>query len=56
MRCQGTADRSIQSWPGGHATNLEEAIEFTEAENVDYMVQKFPLAKASDAFGDFPRK
>lgn len=41
---------SIQSWPSGHATDSEEAIEFTEIKNVDCMVEKFPLAKANDAF------
>ena len=41
---------SVQSWPSGHATDSEEAIEFTEVKNVDCMVEKFPLAKANDAF------
>lgn len=41
---------SIQSWPSGHATDSEEAIEFTELENINCMVEKFPLARANDAF------
>lgn len=41
---------SVQSWPCGHATDSEEAIAFTEIKNVDCMVEKFPLAKANDAF------
>ena len=42
---------SVQSWPSGHATDSEEAIEFTELENINCMVEKFPLARANDAFG-----
>ncbi|KAI4186224.1 MAG: hypothetical protein L6R41_003611 [Letrouitia leprolyta] len=41
---------SVQSWPSGHATDSEEAIEFTEIKKIDCMVEKFPLAKANDAF------
>ena len=45
---------SVQSWPSGHATDSEEAIAFTELKNVDCMVEKFPLARANDAFSSFP--
>lgn len=41
---------SIQSWPSGHALDSEEAIEFTELKNIDCMIEKFPLARANDAF------
>ncbi|KAL8935118.1 MAG: hypothetical protein Q9216_005579 [Gyalolechia sp. 2 TL-2023] len=41
---------AVQCWPSGHATDSEEAIAFTEIKNVDCMVEKFPLAKANDAF------
>ncbi|MCJ1453490.1 hypothetical protein MMC28_003837 [Mycoblastus sanguinarius] len=41
---------SVQCWPCGHATDSEEAIEFTEMENINCMVETFPLAKANDAF------
>lgn len=41
---------SVQSWPSGHALDSEEAIQFTELKNIDCMVEKFPLAKANDAF------
>ncbi|KAL9626956.1 MAG: hypothetical protein Q9204_006914 [Flavoplaca sp. TL-2023a] len=41
---------SVQSWPSGHATDSEEAIQFTEVKKVDCMVEKFPLANANDAF------
>lgn len=43
---------SVQSWPSGHATDSEEAIEFTEIKNVNCMVEKFPLVKANDAFSE----
>ncbi|KAI4252542.1 MAG: hypothetical protein LQ352_004236 [Teloschistes flavicans] len=41
---------SVQSWPSGHAIDSEEAIAFTEIKDIDCMVEKFPLAKANDAF------
>lgn len=45
---------SVQSWPSGHATDSEEAIAFTELKDIDCMVEKFPLAKANDAFSRVP--
>ena len=45
---------SVQSWPSGHATDSEEAIAFTELKDIDCMVEKFPLAKANDAFSITP--
>lgn len=44
---------SVQSWPSGHAIDSEEAIAFTEIKDIDCMVEKFPLAKANDAFSEF---
>lgn len=44
---------SVQSWPSGHAKDSEEAIAFTELQNIDCMVQTFPLDKAQDAYGKF---
>ncbi|KAI2635715.1 putative alcohol dehydrogenase [Hypomontagnella submonticulosa] len=41
---------SVQSWPCGHATDSEEAIQFTQLSNVDCMIEKFPLDKANDAY------
>jgi D-arabinose 1-dehydrogenase-like Zn-dependent alcohol dehydrogenase len=32
----------------------EEAIQFTELEGIDCMVQTFPLEKANDAYGRDP--
>lgn len=44
----------MQVWPCGHATDAEETIAFTELENINCMVEKFPLERAQDAFGNFP--
>ncbi|KAE8453919.1 hypothetical protein EG329_007695 [Mollisiaceae sp. DMI_Dod_QoI] len=41
---------SVQVWPSGHATDTEDTIQFTELENINCMVEKFPLNKANDAF------
>ncbi|KUI72847.1 Alcohol dehydrogenase [Cytospora mali] len=41
---------SVQSWPCGHATDSEDAIQFTELQNIDCMIEKFPLSRANDAF------
>ncbi|KAK2868012.1 hypothetical protein FQN49_003240 [Arthroderma sp. PD_2] len=41
---------SVHSWPSGHATNSEDAIAFTELENINCMVEKFPLERANDAY------
>lgn len=41
---------SVQSWPCGHATDSEDAIQFMDLQKVDCMVQTFPLAKANEAF------
>ena len=44
---------SVQCWPSGHAIDSEEAIDFTELKNVDCLIEKFPLAKANDAFSTY---
>ncbi|KAH8811271.1 alcohol dehydrogenase [Xylogone sp. PMI_703] len=41
---------SIQCWPSGHATDSEEAIQFTELQNINCMVEKFPLERANEAY------
>jgi hypothetical protein len=43
---------SVHSWPSGHTIDSEEAIEFTELENINCMVEKYPLEKCNDAFGE----
>ena len=45
-----TKGLSIHAWPSGHALDSEEAIAFTKLHNVNCMVEKFPLAKAAEAF------
>jgi D-arabinose 1-dehydrogenase-like Zn-dependent alcohol dehydrogenase len=44
---------SVHSWPSGHTIDSQEAIQFTELENINCMVEKFPLEKANDAYGKF---
>ncbi|KAF2836214.1 alcohol dehydrogenase [Patellaria atrata CBS 101060] len=41
---------SVHSWPAGHATDTEQAIAFTELQNVNCMIEKFPLQDAQKAF------
>ncbi|TLS26313.1 hypothetical protein PpBr36_05368, partial [Pyricularia pennisetigena] len=41
---------SVATWPSGNALDSEEAINFTELQNVDCKVETFPLEKANEAF------
>lgn len=41
---------SVHGWPSGHTQDSEEAIEFAQLQNVKCMIEKFPLAKANDAY------
>jgi D-arabinose 1-dehydrogenase-like Zn-dependent alcohol dehydrogenase len=41
--------RSIHGWPSGHAKNSEDAVEFAQIQDVNCMIEKFPLAKAQEA-------
>ncbi|SPQ25173.1 13407d6a-2289-4526-a2ed-0867683ac4e8 [Thermothielavioides terrestris] len=41
---------SVTSWPCGHATDAEEALQFMELQKIDCMVQTFPLAEANKAY------
>jgi hypothetical protein len=52
MKLQLTYGLSIHHWPAGHALDAEEAIQFTEIEDINCMIEKFPLQKANDAFGE----
>ncbi|RJE27142.1 alcohol dehydrogenase [Aspergillus sclerotialis] len=46
---------SVQVWPSGHSIDTEEAIAFTELQNINCMIEEFPLERANDAFGrNFP--
>lgn len=42
---------SVHSWPTGHAVDMEETIQFSELQDVDCMIEKFPLEKANEAYG-----
>ena len=41
---------SVHGWPSGQALDSEEAIDFAELHGVKCMIEKFPLAKANEAF------
>ncbi|RAK73797.1 GroES-like protein [Aspergillus fijiensis CBS 313.89] len=41
---------SVQVWPSGHATDSEDAIAFTELQDINCMVEEFPLDKANEAY------
>ena len=41
----------MQVWPSGHATDSEDAIAFTELQDINCMVEEFPLDKANEAYG-----
>jgi D-arabinose 1-dehydrogenase-like Zn-dependent alcohol dehydrogenase len=43
----------VSSWPSGHVIDSEEAIEFTQLEDISCMVEKYPLEKCNDAFSKF---
>lgn len=42
--------RSIQGWPSGTATDSEDTLRFAELAGVHTMIEKFPLAKVSEAY------
>ncbi|PCH38416.1 GroES-like protein [Wolfiporia cocos MD-104 SS10] len=41
---------SIRGWPSGVASDSADTLEFAKANNIKVMVEKFPLAKANEAF------
>ncbi|KAH6612210.1 chaperonin 10-like protein [Chaetomium sp. MPI-SDFR-AT-0129] len=41
---------SITSWPSGHATDSEDTIRFVQLENINCMIEKFPLERANEAY------
>ncbi|KAJ5171695.1 alcohol dehydrogenase [Penicillium capsulatum] len=45
-----TRGLSVHGWPSGHALDSEEAIQFTELQDVKCLVERFPLDRANDAF------
>ncbi|GAB7341028.1 hypothetical protein MBLNU457_7357t2 [Dothideomycetes sp. NU457] len=40
---------SVHGWPSGHALDSEEAIAFAQHQDVNCMIEKFPLEKAGEA-------
>ncbi|KAK0614926.1 alcohol dehydrogenase [Bombardia bombarda] len=42
--------QSVHAWPCGHAKDSEDTIQFTQLQNIDCLVETFPLDKANDAF------
>lgn len=42
--------RSIQGWPSGTATDSEDTLRFAELTGVRPMIEKFPLAKVTEAY------
>jgi len=45
-----TKGSSVHGWPSGQALDCEEAIDFAQLHNVNCVVEKFPLAKANEAY------
>ncbi|KAB8237524.1 chaperonin 10-like protein [Aspergillus alliaceus] len=41
---------SVHGWPAGHALDTEEAIVFTEQQDVSCWIEKFPLEQANEAY------
>ncbi|KAK0630433.1 dehydrogenase [Bombardia bombarda] len=41
---------SVQVWPGGAPSDSEETVAFTDLNNVDCVIEKFPLARAQEAY------
>ncbi|KAL8745834.1 MAG: hypothetical protein Q9190_002063 [Brigantiaea leucoxantha] len=41
---------TVTAWPAGHALDCEEAVDFAKLNNVNCMVEKFPLSQANEAF------
>ncbi|KAI1843582.1 hypothetical protein JX265_007366 [Neoarthrinium moseri] len=44
-----TLGASVHGWPSGHATDTEEAIQFSQDHGVKCMIEKFPLDDAQKA-------
>lgn len=44
-----TKGLSVHGWPSGHALDSEEAIEFAQHQDVNCMIEEFPLEKANEA-------
>jgi D-arabinose 1-dehydrogenase-like Zn-dependent alcohol dehydrogenase len=42
--------KNIQGWPGGIPTDSEDTLRFAELTGVRPMIEKYPLAKAGEAY------
>jgi len=51
-RLQVQKGLSVHSWPAGHATDMEEAIKCAQLHEIGCLIEKFPLEKASEAYGE----
>lgn len=40
---------SVHGWPVGHALDCEETVSFAQNQNVNCMIEKFPLEKVEEA-------
>jgi D-arabinose 1-dehydrogenase-like Zn-dependent alcohol dehydrogenase len=45
-----TGKKSIQGWPSGIPTDSEDTLHFAELTGVRPMIEKYPLAKANEAY------
>jgi D-arabinose 1-dehydrogenase-like Zn-dependent alcohol dehydrogenase len=45
------ARRSIQGWPSGTAKDSEDTLQFSALTGVRPMIERYPLEKAADAYG-----
>ncbi|KAJ4286595.1 hypothetical protein N0V88_007957 [Collariella sp. IMI 366227] len=41
---------SVHAWPTGHSLDMEETIQFSQLQDVDCLIEKFPLEKANEAY------
>ena len=41
---------SVVAWPSGHQHDSEDTIGFSELQNVNCLVEKFPFDKANEAY------
>jgi len=44
------ARRSVQGWPSGTAKDSEDTLQFSALTGVRPMIERYPLAKAADAY------
>lgn len=47
---------SVHAWPTGHSLDMEETIQFSQLQDVDCLIEKFPLEKANEAYGKWQER